>query len=261
MTHQSAFQNALLDPDRGIPSGLTARSGADLSKRFAVYRNNVFVSLIDALADSFPVTQSLVGEEFFRAMAREFVRDNLPSSPVLTYYGDEFPNFIDNFSPANSVPYLSDIARLEYSYVVAFHSGDVESCASEQISDLLSDPKSIENLRVTFHSSADLISSKYAVASLWDAHQHEEPNLKSINVSAPESAFVIRTDLEVLVCRIDTATARFIQNLRDGNTLGEAAEDAASANSDFDLTQALSLLIRTNAFVSIFVRQGPLQHV
>lgn len=251
MTYQHAFQDALLEPDKSIPSGLTARHGADVSNRFSVYRNNVFASLVDALADTFQVTQSLVGEDFFRAMAREFVRVNQPSTPVLTFYGEAFPDFIANFPPADSVPYLSDTARLEYAYVLAFHASDAQPYPAEQLSKLLSDPDSIEKLCVRLHPSAELISSQYPIASIWEAHQHEEPNLKDIAISAPESAFVVRSGLDVLVCRIDSGTAGFIQSLRDGHSLGKSAEDSASSDSAFDLTHALSLLIRTNAFIRV----------
>lgn len=70
MSSQSAFAAALLNPDLPCPGGLSTWNGSAPATRFAVYRNNVTVSLVDALADTFPVLQALVGEEFFRAMAR-----------------------------------------------------------------------------------------------------------------------------------------------------------------------------------------------
>ena len=69
---QSAFADALLDPARPCPPGLRTWNGSDPARRLAVYRNNVVSSLIDALADTFPVVQRLVGTEFFRAMAGVF---------------------------------------------------------------------------------------------------------------------------------------------------------------------------------------------
>lgn len=87
MSVQSALAAALLDPDAPCPVGLTAWNGSDPARRFAVYRNNVVVSLIDALAATFPVTLELVGEEFFRAMAGVFVRAVPPTSALLAEYG------------------------------------------------------------------------------------------------------------------------------------------------------------------------------
>ena len=50
MSTQTAFAAALLDPDLPPPDRLIAWNGSDPARRFAVYRNNVVVSLVDALA-------------------------------------------------------------------------------------------------------------------------------------------------------------------------------------------------------------------
>ena len=92
---QADFSAALFDPARACPPGLFAWNGSDPAARLAVYRNNVIASLVDALADGFPVVQELVGAEFFRAMAAVFVRQTPPRTRVLAQYGDsEFPRFV-----------------------------------------------------------------------------------------------------------------------------------------------------------------------
>lgn len=74
MSMQHIFSQALLNPELPCPSDLKAWNQSDPTQRFAVYRNNVIVSLCDALASTFPVVQALVGEDFFHTMARDFVR-------------------------------------------------------------------------------------------------------------------------------------------------------------------------------------------
>ena len=105
---QTDFRAALLDPERAVPKGLTDGEGHPTTRRFAVYRNNVTVSLINALADIFPGVQKITGEEYFRAMAREYVRAHPPSSPLLFLYGQKFADFVENFEPAKTMPYLAD---------------------------------------------------------------------------------------------------------------------------------------------------------
>jgi len=75
-------------------------------KRYNVYRNNVTVSLINALAATYPAVQRITGVEFFRVMARFHVRATPPTSPLLFEYGRDFPAFIRIFAKAlwNSGP-------------------------------------------------------------------------------------------------------------------------------------------------------------
>ena len=122
MTAQSDFAAALLDPDVAAPDGLVAWNGSDPAHRFAVYRNNVTSALSDVLADSFPVTQQLVGEAFFRALAQVFVRAHPPRTRVLAHYGHELPEFVAQFPPAAGLPYLADVARLEWQRLQALHA-------------------------------------------------------------------------------------------------------------------------------------------
>ena len=95
-----------------------------MRKRFGVYRNNVIAGLVSSLAARFPVVGRLVGDEFFGAMARCYVIDQPPRSPVLLLYGDTFPEFIENFVPAGSIEYLADVARLEFAKGRAYHATD-----------------------------------------------------------------------------------------------------------------------------------------
>lgn len=140
MTAQAAFAQALLDPHQSVPPGIVTRNQSDPARRLAVYRNNVMVSLVDALAQTFPVTQTLVGEDFFRALCQVFVRQNPPRVRVLSSYGDELPGFIRQFTPAASLPYLADVARLEMLRLQALHAADAPAMATHDIAALVQDP-------------------------------------------------------------------------------------------------------------------------
>jgi len=236
---QARFADALLDPARAPPPGLRA-AGDDLPRRFAVHRNNVVVSLIDALAERYPVTQALVGEDFFRAMARVHVRATPPASPVMLLYGEAFPGFIEAFPPAASVPYLADIARLEAACTRAFHAADEASVAAAAFAAL--DPGALAALRLRIHGSAQVIRSRFAVHSIWHAHQ-ASAELSAIDAFAPEDALVVRPQYEVRVLRLRPGEAGFLQALIAGETLGEAAAAAGREATDFDLAGALTSLI------------------
>ena len=253
MSTQTAFAATLLDPDLPPPDGLIAWNGSDPARRFAVYRNNVVVSLVDALADTFAVTQELVGEAFFRAMARVFALASPPKSRLMAFYGEGFPDFIAGFPPALGVPYLADVARLEYLRVLAYHAGDVAPLAADELAAALTDAETLPALRMVLHPSLHILDSRFAVASLWGAHQGELV-LAEVVPDQPETALVLRCGLDVEVLRITPADGVFIAALRDGVPLGGAVQVAGPR---FDPAGALGLLLQKGAIVALVHEEDP----
>lgn len=250
MKMEREFFAALLDPERPPPAGLTAWNGSDPAKRFAVYRNNVVVSLIDALADTYPVIQELVGEAFFRAMARVYVRDSPPRSRVLAFYGESLPEFIEAFPPAASVPYLADVARLEMLRVRAYHAADRSALPADAIARFLDDSDTLPMLRVSLSPSLFLLRSRYAVATLWAAHQGLV-DLAGVDPDVAENALVVRSGLQVDVMRVDDGDSVFVEQLMRGACLGAALETANETTPGFDPGNILTLLIRVQAISSM----------
>jgi len=253
MSNHQAFVDSLLAPQAACPPGLTAWNGSHPGRRFAVYRNNVMVSLIDALADTYPVTQALVGEEFFRAMAGVFARANPPHSPVMAHYGEGFADFIENFPAAVELPYLADVARLEMLRVGAYHAADAKPVPPEEIALLMSAPERLPEVRFSLQPSLRILASPHAVVSLWAAHQGEDRDsaLATLDTTLAESALVLRVGLDVEIYRIATGTAIFVRHLQEGLGLGAAGEQALAADASFDMAEALGLLLRGGAITGL----------
>jgi hypothetical protein len=74
-SYAAMFSGALLQPEQETPSLIAGPKGKRVVKRYNVYRKNVTVSLIEALAATFPAVRRITGEEFFRAMARFHIRE------------------------------------------------------------------------------------------------------------------------------------------------------------------------------------------
>ena len=247
---QAAFAAALLDSSLACPPGLRAWNGSDPTPRLAVYRNNVVSSLIDALAGTFPVVLALVGVAFFRAMAGVFVRQSPPRHCILARYGQALPEFIEQFEPARTLPYLADMARLEIARVTAYHAADAEPVAHGTVGRALASGERIGELRLACHPSLVTLSSRFAVVSLWAAHQGNTA-IETVNIDDAEAAIVLRQGLDVLVLPAPSGAAEFVLAIQQSAGLGEATAIAASVAPGFDLTATLSLLLSRGAISSI----------
>ncbi|MGX1097384.1 HvfC/BufC N-terminal domain-containing protein [Amorphus sp. MBR-141] len=245
---QRAFGAALLDPDAPVPAGVGAPGGRPDARRFAVYRNNVMVGLIDALCARFPVCARLVGTEFFRAMARVFVDAHKPRSPLLMAYGDDFPDFIKGFEPAAAVPYLADVARLEVAFSQAFHAAEAVALHAAVLGPLSAER--LAGLRLVVHPSVRLVRSAFPVASIWMAHQ-QDGAVEGPDDWRPEDVMVIRPDAEVLMHRLPHGGFAFLGRLRNGGSVIEAAAAGYREAPDFDVGGTLLALFTLGAVVGV----------
>jgi len=259
MNAPTEFAAALLDPARPCPAGIVAWNGSDPARRFAVYRNNVVVSLVDALVDTFPVTLATVGEAFFRAVAREFVFAHPPRSPVLTFYGSGFADFVAGFAPAASVPWLADLARLEMLRVETYHAADAAPLPAAAVAALLGEPERLPALRLRCHPAAAVLQSSWAVHSLWAAHR-DERDPAGVDPFRPEAALVVRCGPDVATERLPHAIAAFITALMRGENLAHAARTGQMSDAGFDLTMGFATLLRWRLIVAADSESGERNH-
>jgi hypothetical protein len=251
---QATWAAALLDPAAPCPPGLTVWNGSDPGARLAVHRNNVVASLVDALADTFPVVQALVGIEFFRAMAAVFVRQCPPHARVLAHYGGTLPAFIEAFEPARPVAALADVARLEWARLQAAHAADAEALDDADVSAALACGDGVAGLRLGCHPSVSVLASAHPVVSLWAAHQFDDEArrdaaLAAVDTALAEAALVVRAGWDVLVLRLPPGAAAFVVALQQGVGLADAAGQALRDAAEFDLLGAL-VLVRQHGVLS-----------
>jgi hypothetical protein len=245
---QLRFARALLDPAIPTPAEFVAWNGSDPGRRVAVHRNNVIVSLIDALGAKFPVVAQLVGADFFAAMARAYVLAEPPRSPILALYGDTFAAFIARFAPAGGLPYLADVARLEAIQMRAYHAADAPALGAQDFACIA--PEALADLVLRLHPSVGVIASDYAIVSLWAAH-NGLADIADVDPFAPESALVVRPRLEVETTRLAPGGVAFFEAFANGLPLSAAAAAAEANHAGFDLPAALHSLMATGAATSI----------
>jgi hypothetical protein len=247
LSFAAAFAPALLDPARKTPGIVTGPNGKAAGRRYDVYRNNVTVSLIDALAAIYPAVQRITGTDFFRAMARFHVRSHPPSSPLLFQYGRDFPDFIDAYEHAQDMPWLADVARIERAWLDAYHARDAAPLSPVRLSAIA--PERLADTVFIPHPAMRIVRSQFSAVTIFAANRGSAPTAR-IDASRPEDALITRPEFDVVVRHLPPAGAVFAACLASGQPLGEAAATALDASPDFDIASNITGLIEAGAFTS-----------
>lgn len=251
---QREFAAAILDPGLPVPAGIVDPEGKPSAKRFAVYRNNVAAGLIEALGAAFPAVRRIVGDAFFSAMARVYAAHHPPRSPVMLGYGETFAGFIDTFEPAADVPYLADVARLEWAWLASYHAAEAAALDPALLAGMPQDR--LPALRLALHPSLHVVRSAFPVVSLWRMNI-DGMAVRAIDIGKGEDALVVRPDAEVEVRVLPRSAAVFIQGLAAGISVASAAAVALDGDADTDLAGTLRGLLALDAIVGLSPAPAP----
>ncbi len=240
----ASFIGAVLDPFRDVPKGLRI-AGDDIKKRFAIYRNNVTASLVEALAAAFPVVKKLVGEEFFEAMATVFARQHPPSSPLLMYYGHQMPAFLHDFEPVKHLPFLADVATLEIELRTSYHAEDGKEFDPRPLISLPADELMMS--KIEFNAPVKILSSQYPIYSIWMANMHNGPKPRM----DAESLIITRPEFDPRIRELNAGEYEFLQALGEEMTIGRAADMSFVREGEFDVQGLFQFLIAEKAIKKI----------
>jgi hypothetical protein len=239
-----AFVQGLLNPAAAVPATVVGRK----PRRYAVYRNNVTISLIRALESNFPVVRRLLGEQYFAGLAREFVQKHPPQSPLMFQYGSAFGDYLKAEEDLADYPYLCDVAMLEQQMRLSYHEADAPTLPATALTQISEDD--LMNATFTPHPAMATFDSNFAIHSIYRAHQGA--SVESIgDVAREESVLIVRPIFDVELHSLNRPQSVFLRALSAGRSLGVSADAAFEASEDFDLSSAISLLLKPGAFQSI----------
>lgn len=247
MSGQSDFTAALFDAARPVPEGLLDPEGRPAGKRFDVYRNNVTVSLTEALETGFPVLRKLLGEANFKGLAGMFLRRHPPASPLLMRYGAEMPGFLEALPQLAHLPYLSDVARLELALRESYHAADAAPADPSELAAL--PPERLPDARLGLAPAVRVLSSRWPVHGIW--RRNTDPDAPKPDMR-PEDVLVARPGFDPVPVLLPRGGATFIRALGTGRTVAEALE-LTGGHPGFDLTATLSALLSGAAITRLEV--------
>ncbi len=236
---QTTFTHALFDSARAAPSGLCNPFGGPAGKRFDVYRNNVAVSLTEALETGFPTVRHVVGDAFFKAMAGVFLRANPPQTPRLATYGGKFPGFLARFDPVNHLPYLPDVARLDLGMRQSYHAADAAPLDVTGI-----EPAKVMELRPRLAPATLILSSRFPVFSIWRFNTNADAPKP---ISGAQDVLIARKAYDPAPHLLPEGGLPLARHLKGKLTLGEAMTAALVHAPGADMAALLRLFLSAEA--------------
>jgi hypothetical protein len=226
---QRDVARSLLVPGDGAALDHIADDVVGAAERFNIYRNNVVITLVEALRLAYPAVDKLVGPYFFGAVVQAFIARYPPRTACLDEYGGEFPDFLAAFPAAAALAYLPDVARLEWTVNMGLHAPEAPALRPDALTDLAAG----EHGRVRFvpHPSVRLLSVRYPADAIWRAVlDGEEAALGAIAMKIePSWLMVQRQAAGITVVRLDKDEANWTSLLFSGAALGEIMPDGESA--------------------------------
>lgn len=227
------------------PTALFTGDPIRAARRFALYRGNLTANWDKSLANAYPVLRQLVGEAFFRALAREFGRERPLAEGDLNRFGEGLVDFLEHFAPVANYPYFPDIARLEWLLHQAHYAADTPALDLSALGSI--DADSLETLTLRLREGSTLLHSHWDVVGIWQAHQDAEIPWPA-DIAQPSHSLICRPQWRAEVMPLQPGEHAALQAITNGASLGAALEAACDVDADFDPKLTLPRWLQMGVF-------------
>ncbi len=212
----------------------------DAARRLSIHRTTIEAGLNLTLSNVFPALRRVVGASTFALLASDFMRANPPRAPVLAAYGRDFPGFVARQPIGATLPYLHDLARLEWARQEAYLAADAAPLDAARLD--LGDADALSALAFRAHPAMRLMTSSFPIHRIWRVNQSdiETKDIPTVDMSVAEHVIVTRPRAEVITRAVSLADATMVRTLANGAPLNSAVEAAFAISAAFDVAAALA---------------------
>lgn len=246
----AAFDNVNNGFDYSIRS-----DGLSSAQRIQIYRNNILLNLTGALKAVYPTICRLVGEGFFQYTAAQYMIHYPSHSGDLHQFGRFFSEFLSTFTPASRLPYLPDVARLEWSYHQVFHSARHASLDLEMLAKVPVERQ--EELRFQLHPAARLLESVFPILKIWQVNQENYSSDSVIDLAEGGVKLIIfrrEENLDIEFHILSEGEFNLLSALAEEESFSTACERAITAQPALDIPAYFSHLVSQNVLVSFHLQ-------
>ncbi|MFS4580225.1 putative DNA-binding domain-containing protein [Phaeobacter sp. C3_T13_0] len=243
---QTEFTRAMMDAGQPVPQDLQDHLNQPAGRRFSVYRNNIAVSLTEAMHTGFPIITKLLGKQNIDGLAGMYLRAHPPTSPLMMHYGSEFPAFLANMEQLSHLGYLPDMARLELARRRAYHAADATTLDPAQLGALA--PEELMATGLHLAPAVMVLRSRWPIYDIWRFNT-EDSAPKPRHMA--QDVLITRPEFDPLIQELPPGGADWISAITDGASLEAALADVQADHPDFDLSTPLALLLQGGAIIDL----------
>ena len=245
---QRQFLAALYDAGAPGPAAGIDGHGLEPDARLRIYRNSCAAIHTGALRTSYPAVLALVGGDFFDQAALGYRRAHPSRSGNLQGFGEGFADFLETLPETRALPYLPDVARLEWLRQACALAADADPPAPGPAAQACA--VACESARVDFLPSLRLLASRHQVFTIW--RYALQPASEGLVLDGTgENVMLWREDGEVAMAPLDDASFACIAALARGDRPAAAGARAQACDPGFVLADCLASLIRHRVVTAV----------
>lgn len=247
---QTRMAAALFGEATAPPPTWIRAAGIAPELRLGIYRNNLEEGFAKTLALEFPVMQRLVGEEYFRQLALNFLAHHPSRSGDLHHVGAPFAGFLREQFAATSYGYFTDVAALEWAMQECLVDEDDEALDPRALQTV--PPRAYPRLRLALRRAARLLESPFPIVRIWEANQPQAELAGIIDLAAgPEFALVHRPAGSARITRLSAGEFALLSTLAKAKPLEAALDASLAREANFDLGVALHRAFELGVFAHL----------
>lgn len=229
-------------PDCKVVPGGTLTAEAALS----IYQRAYVARLTEALGETFEAVWRVLGDDDFFRTTRSFIEVERSQSYNLSDYGLSFPEFLEQKHGAE-FPFLSSLARFEWSFKNVFHAKQHEPIAPSRLVELDLN----EDIRLIIGSAVQLFEAPFSVYELWKQRAATKISLLSLDLAKPEAMVLYKKEQKIFAKVLSRTEFRILSSLTSGETLASALSRGDSQINSASVTNLFQIIFEAGLIADI----------